>query len=364
MKRVFLSLALLVAPLRAGAQSAPTEPDPAMPARVELTRPACAEALSPDTLLRLLHAELAGDGVERVELAQGEAVERALARVTITTPRCAVDATEFVVVVDDATTRKRAERTLDLTDLPVAMRARGLALAVAELLRVSWLELAEPTPTRPPNLPVVPETIREAVRLRVAVLASRGRTSAPAARWSLSVGVGFEGRVLPMAGTPLAGGRIAVGITPPWNLSGLRLRLRADAGLAAGAGASLLGDVDVLVASGAVAATLNRAASIALEVGPRVEVGVARAVGRAARTPGAVGILANEVADVVVGVGLLLGVQGRLAGPIGASLELEGAWLFGGIDARTQEPTTGADVRAAGVLGPAISCRASITWER
>lgn len=358
-----LALALLALPAAARAQQEPADPVASpMPARVELAAPTCAAAVGAEVLLRMLRVELAADGVERVELAApGDTAGEALARVAVEAPRCAADASEFLVTVDDATTRKSVRRAVDLADIPAATRPRALALAVAELLRASWLELA--VPTAPPAAAPVPEAVRDTVRLRVAAITPRARAPREVLRWAPFVGIGFEGRALPLAATGLAGLRLAGGVVPPWSAEGTRLRLRVDAGVAFGSGASLLGDVDVLVASGAVAATFTRGTTVAVELGPRVEVGVARAVGRVASGRSATGVSVGEDEAALVGVGLVAGVRGRLSATWAASLELEGQWVFGGVDARAVDRVTGLDARAAGVFGPAVSLRAGIAWD-
>jgi hypothetical protein len=153
------------------------------------------------------------------------------------------------------------------------------------------------------------------------------------------------------------------GVVAPWNADGTRLRLRVDGGVSFGSGASLLGDVDVLVATGAIAATFTRGTSVAVELGPRIELGTARAVGRVVSGRAATGITVGEDEALLVGVGLLVGVRGRLSATWSASVELEGQWVFGGVDARAVDRVTGFDARAAGVFGPSIALRAAIAWD-
>jgi len=362
-RRALALCAALLFPRVVLAQPEPAEPAASpMPARVELAAPTCAEAVTTDGLLRMLRVELAGDGVERVELATpGDTAGGALARVSIELPRCAADASEFLVTVDDAATRKSVRRSVDLADIPAATRPRALALAVAELLRASWLELALPTAPAPAS--PVPEPVRDTVRLRMVAALPRAGSPRAAPRWAPWVGLGFEGRTLPLAATGVAGVRLAGGVVPPWSLDGTRLRLRVDGGVSFGSGASLLGDVDVLVATGAVAATFARGAAVSVELGPRMELGVARAVGRVVSGRSAAGITVGEEQALLVGVGLVAGVRGRLSASWSASLELEGQWVFGGIDARAVDGVTGLDVRAAGVFGPSLALRAGIVWD-
>jgi hypothetical protein len=363
LKRALVVCAALTFPRAVVAQQEPLEAVASpMPAQVELAAPACAEAVTTDVLLRMLRVELAGDGVERVELATpGDTAGGALARVSIELPRCAADASEFLVTVDDATTRKSVRRAVDLADIPAATRPRALALAVAELLRASWLELA--LPTAPPTPSPVPEPVRDTVRLRMVAAVPRARPPREVARWAPFVGVGFEGRTYALASTQVAGLRLTGGVVAPWNADGTRLRLRLDGGVSFGSGASLLGDADVLVATGAVAVTFARGTSVQMELGPRVELGVARAAGRATTGRSAAGVTASEDEALMAGVGLIAGLRGRLSASWSASLELEGQWVFGGVDARSFDGVTGLDVRVVGVFGPSLALRAGIVWD-
>lgn len=363
MKIPWVLCAVLAAPALARAQSEAPEPSaPSMPSRVELGVPGCTDAIATDVLLRMLRVELVGDGVERVELATpGETGAAALARVVVEVPRCVGDASEFLVTVDDAATRKSVRRAIELADVPVTTRPRALALAVAELLRASWLELA--VPTAPPTVAPVPETIRDVVRMRVTALAPRARPAREAPRWTPFVGLGFDARSFPLAGTVVAGVRLLGGLAAPWSADGTRLRLRVDGGVTLGSGASLLGDVDVLVASGAMGVVFTRNTTVALEFGPRLEFGVARAVGRV--TPGrdTAGITVDVAEGVLLGVGVLAGVRGRLSSSWSAVLECEAQWVFGGVDARALDRATGLDVRAAGVLGAMVTLRVGALWD-
>lgn len=363
MKTSWVLCVALALPARARAQSeAPDMAVPSMPARVELVVPGCTEALGAEVLLRMLRVELVGDGVERVELAApGDTGGGALARVAVEVPRCAGDASEFLVAVDDAATRKSVRRAIELADVPPATRPRALALAVAELLRASWLELA--VPTAPPTTVPVPETVRDVVRMRLTALAPRARPVREALRWTPFVALGFDTRSFPLAGTGVVGVRLLGGVVPPWSADGTRVRLRMDGGVTLGSGASLFGDVDVLVASGALGAVFTRGTMVALEFGPRIELGVVRAVGRAVSGRNTTGITVDAAEAMLVGVGVLAGVRGRLSANWSAFLECEGQWVFGGVDARAVDRTTGLDVRAAGVFGAMVVLRVGALWD-
>jgi hypothetical protein len=71
--------------------------------------------------------------------------------------------------VIDPTTGKSVERSVGLFEAPPPARARLLALAIAELVAASWLELeSNPEPKAPPAVPLAPLAAREAARGAIA----------------------------------------------------------------------------------------------------------------------------------------------------------------------------------------------------
>jgi hypothetical protein len=338
----------------------PSETPTAMPARVEFVAPSC-EFIATNILLRMLQVELAGDGVEHVNLSvAGETGVSPIARVTVEMPRCDAEASEFLVIVDDATTRKSVLRTVDLADIPAATRPRALALAIAELLRASWLELALPSvPT--PGVPV-PEPLRDTVRLRLISVAARSRPSREPSRWTPFVALSLEGRGFALASTSVAGVRLAGGVISPGNVGATRVRLRLDGGVGLGSGVSLLGVADALLATGGAAITFGYGNALGLECGPRVEFGIARAAGRIPMGSTATGVTVGEAEGFLGGVSVLTTLHGRLSTSWQALVEVEAGWTFGGIDAHAVDQITGLDVRTVAVFGPSISARLGIVW--
>ncbi len=92
--------------------------------------------------------------------------------------------------VDDPITGKALERRLDISSLPIPSRARGIGLAVAELVLASWVELElSPTQTSPDATATAqsrhaaaevvrrhaPDERRDAVRQPVRVVAMLGQ---------------------------------------------------------------------------------------------------------------------------------------------------------------------------------------------
>src|SRR5262249_40357998 len=107
---------------------------------VELYLPPCANApLETERLLDLLRIQLG-------EVRAGGAPRRApsedlLAAVVLSWPGCDSGALEVTIKVVDRATSKTVERTMAVSDVPYAERARALAIAIAELLQASWAEL-------------------------------------------------------------------------------------------------------------------------------------------------------------------------------------------------------------------------------
>ena len=108
---------------------------------------------------------------------------------------CSDDAARLTV--DDPVTSKRVERTVALAAVAPEGRARLLALAIAELARSSWLELAI-TP-----IPVLPsptaEGVSEGQRQRALDVALQGKNPA---LWGFAA---IDGLYIPSVGPPIVG---------------------------------------------------------------------------------------------------------------------------------------------------------------
>jgi len=266
-----------------GDDEPPTSPAPipgAMPARVELARPACSPtSFDERAYIKLLRIELATDGVAELEVREtpaassSEAGERAsppsLALLEIRNA-CAPDPT---IAIDDAATGKRVERAVDLGSVTPAARARVLALATAELLRASWAELALPD-APPPRVPVPAPVKRAATeRLRRAVVQPRGPDHRPPREPTsngLFVIASPEARFFYEDRLTMGGVRLGPSI--PLNRGGsLRLRVHAATGYGVGAAEDRFDAWLVTGGLGVLAAHAWR--STALELGPQFEMG-------------------------------------------------------------------------------------------
>jgi hypothetical protein len=227
----------------------------------------------------ILTAELRADGVERVGIAgaDGKPEEApSLAVLEIRAEACDAPQRNVIVHVEDAATRKSLERRVQLTDVGEASRPRALALAVAELLRASWLELA--MPDAPPPQAEVPQVVRQAVQNRI------GAMTLPAPRYrgellggDRDVSVTAAWRAYPTARASLVGGQVGMAV-PVARKDWLA---RVDTGAVFGSTQDELGEVALGVAwfGAAFLYTTGPEAPFSLALGPRLDVGVAWASG-------------------------------------------------------------------------------------
>jgi hypothetical protein len=265
-----------------------------VPSRVRIVPPTC--TVGPfDTAawIALARSELETDGVRAVEVAPDPSgAEDAIAVVRVEVSPCRADATEVTLAIDDLVTRKSVRRSVALDDIAPDARPRALALAVAELLRASWAELALP------DAPVAPEAapaLRRAMLVRLRPAVSAVPTEAPArpaaptptatpryAWWAMA---GLDLRTFPGQSGVLLGGR-AVVTWSPWP--SLPLRLRADLGSAYGTAFARRGEVTLVATTAGLGVQLGGGTErFDLSVGPRTELGWARVTGRPASDPSA-----------------------------------------------------------------------------
>lgn len=286
---LLLVAALLSAPLAAHAQVEETARPIEAPETVALVLAPCA-ATELDTLAILdrLRVELTSDGVDAVrligeaEVAAGPLGALGVAVLRVTSIPCESAVATFEVRIDDLLTRKHVERTIDLGEVAPSARPRALALAIAELLRASWAELA--LVEEPPA--GVPAAILEAMRVRHAGLrdaralanpSSAPEPSAPPARIPASaIAASLLVRAFPGARTALIGGRVALDLafSQAWLA-------RLD--LEAGGGSSLdpLGAIEIGAATlGVSVAFAASVGAVLFTIGPRLAGGAAWASGR------------------------------------------------------------------------------------
>ncbi|MFO0681240.1 MAG: hypothetical protein U0234_04275 [Sandaracinus sp.] len=342
-----VGLALLVLTASPASVAQADEP-PEVPARVVLRVPACdgADALpwSAD-FVELLRLELALDGVDDLvavtadDTAPGEHV----ARIEIVAPDCGADQ-RLEVRIDDVLTHKRVTRALEVADIEAELRPRALALFVVELLRASWAELVLPTGPRP-TVPV-PRAILAAVRARETESAPASDAPPPPVAGEASALV----LAFPSASTALVGGSLGIVLA----LGEAPLVLRVDGGAAAGESLDRLGRVELGVAGGGVGLALaGRFGPLAVDVGPRLGVGVGWARG----APSRVGASASAGESAVVTLGLAVALRLRLFEGLGARLAIEAGVPVLGLEATVD------GVAVAGVHGAMVGVQAGLTLE-
>lgn len=316
----------------------------ALPTRVRLEALPCASPpFAEDLWRRLVRTELQTEGVDEVldDVGAGEAA----AVIRLEFGRCAVDATDLSIVIDDALTRKSVRRVVDLGDVPTSGRPRALALAVAELLRSSWTELATaPSPPAPAPEPSPPPSLRRVLvqRLRAALPPLEPPAPPPVRQpsvWSLGASMSLQS--FPSANAALLGGRAVV----THLLRALPLRLRLDLGATAGTAFDPLGEIDLqLATTGVSLGIVGGSERFAFEIGPRIELGWAWVQGR----PSVAGVR-GETGDAGT-------VLGSLLATLRARVTNRG-WLVLDVTvgASLREITiTSGTMRTAGITGPAL----------
>jgi hypothetical protein len=319
------------------APSPPREPSGAPPVAVHLSLPDCSAQAPLDygSFLGILTAELRADGVDRVVVGvdtTGPDEPRALASIALTTASCDASVSEFDVAIEDAATDKRVARRIALGDVAPPARARALALAVAELLRASWLELTVPD-APPPQAPVAP-VVRAAVARRIAATVPAAPAASLAGEGSRlrprTTGISVAGvwRAYPSTDTAMAGGRVS--IATPFLAESLLVRF--DAGAAFGAARDVLGDVTTGLASagGAVVFATPRDAMFGFAAGPRLEAGLAWASGTATVSTTS----SSSGSGFVASASLLSVVSFRIAPTWWLAFELEGGGVISPFEAR------------------------------
>jgi hypothetical protein len=215
------------------------------------------------------------------------------------------DGDEARLTVDDPLTGKRVDRTVSLASVPPPGRARLLALALAELVRSSWIELdLEPSPVLPLARPE-PVTVEDKEQARRVAIAAQ-RTSPWRAYAAL------EGLYAPTVGRPVLGLSLgaAYEIARPFFV---------DAGISAWDGATERSTGAVTVRQIA----FDPSVGIAL---PVVEVALGVRIGWASLTgsPSEAGLRGGTTAGFVFGP--LLAASARIVGPL--RLWLRTGWLL------------------------------------
>jgi hypothetical protein len=243
-----------------------------LPPRIQVhtSSPCALPPVDVQAFLGLLDIELGDDGAVMATME-----DETLPYVDVDLGACEPGAREIKVAAGNPATKKTVRRTVAIADTPAPARPRLLALAVVELLRASWPELArnDPPKVEPPPAPAVaPAEKREPAP-------EAPRAEAPPSR--VGLWLAFDGRWSVGIGQPttaIDGARVGASIAlPPRSL-----RLIADVGAGYGHGSDPLGNIDLVVASGALGLAGDLSIGSAhLELGVVIEPGAAWAAGRA-----------------------------------------------------------------------------------
>ncbi len=269
--------------------AAPVETPDAVALVIEPCGAADLDALA---IVDRLRVELVGDGVGAVhlvdeeELAATPADALGLAVLRLTSRPCEPIVATFGVRIDDLLTHKHVERTIDLVEVTPSARPRALALAIAELLRASWAELAlvdEPQEG-------APAAVVEAMRVRLgglrdarsladpsSTLSPEASPPVPARRLATAIAASFVVRAFPGARAALLGGRASLDLA-----ASREVVVRLDLEGAAGSSLDPLGAIDLGLSTFGVTVAFAVALgeTVLLTIGPRAAGGVAWASGR------------------------------------------------------------------------------------
>ena len=302
------------------------------PLLVGLTLDPCTGTDAP-TVRRLLAIELS---IERPVVVRAAMPDDA-ADVGVT----CVDTSVLALRVVDRLTGKEVARRVDLATTSPAGRARLLALALAELVSATWLELdTQPRPDAPAPLDATASPAARAAGRAVV----RTRAPRPPREGRLTIAVSGVARTgdAPQHGSFGAAIGVAYRIGE-WLLLGVELR-----GEAASV-AFALGDVGVQWWTGSAwAGATRRFGPLWLSAELGVRLGPADIVG----APAVAGISGANVDGWAVALALRPRVEFDLGGPLGVAAGLEFAWVAEGVTGRVAEQTVGvAGLSLAGMVG-------------
>jgi hypothetical protein len=343
----FLSAALALLAAAAGVRS---EPRPPAPSEVGVAFPHCAREPFPfAAAMAAMQTELRHEGVQRVHRLTAPGTS---AQVWIEIAvECSFEAESLVIRVRDPRTSE-ASRTMDLSDLPVSLRPRSVALVAAELARSVWARPPAPSGgvlDEPGTDGPLPSATLPPVSAPAPSLSSQGVTAQPSP--------GFPGPEAGSSTSSAASSDTAASRGPEWLgsvgirafypdvtlLMGARVgvryrRLRTGLEGLAGARHDVLGDVTLgsVVAWAGIDALAYRSPRAAAHAGPRVAAGAALA---GTRTLGPSRLAAEPYLDAAVEAGTDL----KLSASWAMGIELETGYARG-VSVR-------ADERHAGTVG-------------
>jgi hypothetical protein len=327
------------------------------PARVRLELPACDDAFDKAELTRILRIELAADGVRDVEVGDtagapgpsaSPSAESSLATIRVAATPCSTAAREVVIAIDDVATGKAVRRGVATADVAAASRPRALALAIAELLRASWVELAMPDAPAPSA--EVPDAVLRAVKLRPA-RAEAAPTPAPAPETPMRtlVRIAFDARAFPSYQSVVVGPSIGASVP----LGDLPLRARADAVAGFGKAYDALGTINLALGAGDLGLMLAGGTdAVRVELGPLLAMGSGWATGHP--SGGGTGSSGNAL---IVTAQLAATFAVRISSGWWSSVGLEGGATLESLDAHA------ANRPASGFGGPLLGVSLGLARE-
>jgi hypothetical protein len=315
--------ALCLAPMFASTAGADSNMRPALPGRTRILMSGCSERTNERALLEQVRIELLSAGIPQIDVVQiyaevgaDEQPSYDVATVRIDLPDCAEPGWDIDLAIAYRQTGRHVRRTLKMSDTPEAARPRAVALAMVELLRGNWRELAsEPETTAAYRSP--PDTEKPPGMLAPKLAAADPERSArPRIEWTGAT------RIYPQTDS----GDLATSLSISQKL-GARLRVHGG-GTAAGGGGDG-SNVHIFQGTSRFALSLcSMSQELVIEVGTAWEVGYAQLrVGGSGRKSGLVAIGAVQATlrmPVSPGIETLLNLQaGYVLAPLTAQVELD-----------------------------------------
>jgi hypothetical protein len=337
------SLSLLLALVASTSRAQTSHAQPAEPARaveheITIVPSSCAELpWSGVSWEELLVIELSGDGtkahITTRERSASALPDAASPRLSLELDHCAASAAQVTITLDVGP--NRAQRTLALTQLVASARARAVAIAAAELVHSTPLEVPERVAPPPPPPPIAP-----------IVVPQKHMETPP----SVAIFAAGEARLFPEGDATLFGARLGTRVPlVAWTALGL------DAGAMFGSADDPLGTVKLTLASiGVSALAVARTRGFNLAIGPRFELGPGWFRGQALAPT----TLASTAVAPIALASITAAASFRFAGDVGGVVALDGGAAVYGYGARAD------DRSVAGLRGPMLSVRLGLAWDR
>jgi hypothetical protein len=218
------------------------------------------------------------------------------------------DSERWIVVYRAGPGARSVQRDVDLGDAPWGARARGLALAIGEMIRSERVHAPAPS-----------KTSEGEAGSQTAGAGSSSEATETAPGFLLLVG----GRAFPSMGAWLFDPRLG------FSWGSRRVRLRIDAGYVFGSTGTAVGNVAVGVPSAGLGLTLAGGDAVGFDVGPRAEIGYATFTG-SSNDPV---VSATTTSGVVVNVSVVGAIRFALNGDWRLGIGAEAGWVLRGLEA-------------------------------